>query len=153
MAHFVETLKLRFFTFIKIPLIWFVRPVIVDLRDESVLVKIPLVHRTKNHVRSMYFGALSIGADLCIGLIAMHHIKLSGKRIVLVFKDFQANFLKRATSDVFFRCTEGKKIKALVDKVIQSGERQNEAIYGEAFIKENGNEVVVAEFTLTLSLK
>ena len=73
----------------------------------------------------MYFGSLSVGADLCMGLIGVHHIRKTGRKIVWLFKDFKADFIKTGRSDVHFICDEGKKIEALVDKVIQTGERQN----------------------------
>lgn len=101
----------------------------------------------------MYFGALSVGADLAIGLLATHQIQKSGKKIVLVFKDFKADFVKRATSDVYFESTEGNKVTQLIQDVIQSGDRQNATIHGQAYIQENGIRTNVAEFDLTLSLK
>lgn len=153
MALFVENLKLRLFALAKIPLIFFCRPQILKVDSESVLVKIPLRHRTRNHVHSMYFGALSVGADLSIGLLATHQIQKSGKKIVLVFKDFKADFIKRAMDDVYFFSNEGAKVAELIEKVIATGERQNASIHGHAFTKKDGNEDIVAEFDLTLSLK
>lgn len=153
MGLFVENLKLRLFALAKIPLIFFCRPQILKVDDQSVLVKIPLRYRTRNHVQSMYFGALSVGADLSIGLLATYQIQKAGRKIVLVFKDFKADFVKRAMDDVYFSSTEGDKVTKLIEKVIATGERQNATIHGYAYTKKNGNEEIVAEFDLTLSLK
>jgi len=51
------------FGFFKIPLIGYVNPKLIKLTDKSMVVKIPLRRKTKNHLGSMYFGALGIGAD------------------------------------------------------------------------------------------
>jgi hypothetical protein len=61
---------LFFFGFTKIPLLWFCRPKIIHLDNNSVEIKIPLKRRTKNHLGSMYFGALSVGADITGGFFS-----------------------------------------------------------------------------------
>lgn len=101
----------------------------------------------------MYFGALSVGADLCIGLLAMHQIDLSKQKVVLIFKDFKADYKKLALGDVHFVSQEGAKVKALVARAIQTKERQNETIYGYAVVPSVNPEEKIMEFWLTLSLK
>ena len=61
--------------FTKIPLMFFCRPKIIKINDEQVIVKIPFKRKVKNHVNSMYFGVLSIGADVTGAMIAMDIIK------------------------------------------------------------------------------
>ena len=82
--------------FIKIPLMYFCRPKILYIDDDKVVVKISLRRRTKNHVGSMYFGALAVGADITGGYLALHHTNKINKRINLLFYDF---FRKK---DLFF---------------------------------------------------
>jgi len=101
----------------------------------------------------MYFGALSIGADLCIGTLALHHIKASGKKIDLIFKDFKIDFLKRALADVHFICEEGSKVKDIVDEAAATGTRQTLAIKGYATTPKISGGEVIANFELTLSVK
>ena len=55
----------------------------------------------------MYFGVLSVGADITGGFLAMKYIRASKSKISLIFKDFHADFLKRAEGDVHFLCSEG----------------------------------------------
>ncbi len=50
------TLLLRYFGFFKIPLLFFVKPSVVELSDKRVVVRIPLRRRTRNHLRSMYLA-------------------------------------------------------------------------------------------------
>jgi hypothetical protein len=100
----------------------------------------------------MYFGALSVGADITGGFLALSPIQKSKRKIVLVFKDFNAKFLKRAESDVHFICKDGKAVKDLVDLAIKTQERQNYKLNIIATTPKISNDIV-AEFELTLSIK
>lgn len=153
-STFKDTVLLRSFGLLKIPMLFFISPSVVELSDEKCVVKVPLSRRTRNHLRSMYFGALAAGADCAGGLIAMRLIQTEGEgKVSLIFKDFHADFLKRAEGDVHFTCTQGSEIQALVRKTIESGERENLAVQVTATVPSKMGEDPVARFTLTLSLK
>jgi len=62
----------------------------------------------------MYFGVLAVGADVTGGFLAMNYIQASKSKINLIFKDFHADFLKRAEDDVHFVCEDGIAIQNLV---------------------------------------
>jgi len=145
-------LYLKFFGLTKIPLLWFCRPKIMHLNERSVEIKIPLKRRTKNHLGSMYFGALSVGADITGGFLAMICIQNSKRKVALIFKDFKADFLKRAEGDVHFRCNQGSDIIRLVEKTIDSGQRENMIVNIDAYVPSISDDIV-ANFELTLSLK
>jgi acyl-coenzyme A thioesterase PaaI-like protein len=149
---FHDTLFVRLFGLSKVPLIFFVRPSVICLDDNQCIVKIPLNRRTKNHLNSMYFGVLATGADLAGGLVAMKEITASQKKVALSFKDFHAEFLKRAEGDVHFVCTQVPELKLFVAQVIASGERMNFPVNIVAIVPSKGQDPV-ARFTLTLSLK
>ena len=124
----------------------------IDINKESVTVKIALKRRTKNHVGSMYLGALSVGADITSAMLALELIKESKKKIIPIFKDFHADYYKRAEGDVHFVCDEGRKIRKIVKEVENSNKRINEKIIVNAYVPTVQKEPV-ATFTLTLSLK
>ena len=145
-------LYLKIFGLTKIPLLWFCRPKIIHLDKKSVEIKIPLKRRTKNHLGSMYFGALSVGADITGGFLAMICIQNSKRKVALIFKDFKADFLKRAEGDVHFRCNQGSDIIRLVEKTIDSGQRENMIVNIDAYVPSISDDIV-ANFELTLSLK
>jgi len=147
------TLYLRWFGFSKIPLLLYVRPSVVLLNDAKVIVRIPFRRRTKNHLKSMYFGALAIGADCAGGLIAMQQIRASKEPVALIFKSLHADFLKRAEGDVLFTCTQGREISALVAEAIQTGERVEMPLKIIATVPSKFEDEPVAVFTLVLSLK
>ena len=148
-----NNLALAYFGYFKIPLIGFVKPKIIEMTEERILIKVPLNRRTKNHLNSMYFGAMATAADVTSGFAAMNHIFKSGKKIHLSFKDFDAQFLKRAEGDTFFENNQGKEIENFIKEVIRTGERLNMPIKVVATVPEKFGEEPVATFTLTLSLK
>lgn len=148
-----DTMFVRLFGFMKVPLIFWVSPSVVVMNEEECVIKIPLNRRTKNHLNSMYFGVLCTGADIAGGLVAMNEISLSGKKVALAFKDFKADFLKRAEGDVHFKVTQIQEIKKFVAEVIKSGERMNFPVEISAFVPSLNPNEEVARFVLTLSLK
>ncbi len=148
-----QTTYVRLFGLTKIPLIWFISPVIEKLDELETIVKIPLKRKTKNHLNSMYFGVMCAAADIAGGLCAMKHIQDSGKKISLSFKDFKAEFHKRAEADTYFINNQGQEIKEFVEKVIASGERMNMPVEVVATTPTKFGDEPVATFTLTLSLK
>ena len=147
------TFLIRTFGFLKVPLIWYCKPKVLSISEDLVEVKIPLNRKTRNHVRSMYFGVLAVGADVTGAMIAMDIIKKSNRKINLLFKDFNADFLKRSEGDVHFICKDGKKITEMIEKVIESQKRVNQSIEVLAYVPEKFKSEPVAKFSLTLSLK
>ena len=140
------------FGLIRIPLIFYCRPKVLTVSDTRLEVRIKFNRRTKNHLNSMYFGVLSVGADVTGGFLAMKLIRKRQSKISLIFKDFHADFLKRAEGDVHFICEDGLAIQNLVTVTEQSGERQNLPVHITATSPKISNEPV-AKFILTLSLK
>ena len=146
------TLMLRGLGLWKIPLLFMTSPKVVELSDKRAVIKIPLNRMTKNHLGSMYFGALAIGADAVVGMLAVYWIrKARAKKVHLSFKDFKADFLRRPDHTVLFVCDQGAEIQALVEKVAASHERINQTIAAHAILPKTGERV--ANFALTLSLK
>ncbi len=146
------TLEILYFGFRKIPMLFFVRPTVIEISPDRVVVIVKLRRRTRNHLGSMYFGALAVGADCAAGIIAMRLINRQSENISLVFKDFKADFLQRALGDVHFTCSQGAEIAALVSQAARSDERVELPVHLTATVPAQGDEPV-AQFTLTLSLK
>ena len=143
---------IQLFGITKVPMIWYCRPKVIEHTDEKIEIKIPLKRKTKNHLGSMYFGALAVGADITGGFLAMNPIQESGRKINLIFKDFKADFLKRPEGDVHFICNDGLAVRELVEKVAKSSDRHNFKLNIDAIVPAISSEIV-AKFELTLSLK
>lgn len=148
----MATLRLRLFGFAKIPMMLYVRPSVLEISNERVVIKIPLRRKTRNHLGSMYFGALGVGADCAVGALAMHLIKQQPGNISLIFRNFSAEFHKRAEGDVDFSCTQGNEIAHLVARAAASDERVELTVVVVATPHDRGDDPV-ATFKLTLSMK
>ena len=148
----IMTLQMWLFGLTRIPLIFFCRPRVINITETSLEVKIKFNRRTRNHLHSMYFGVLSVGADVTGGFLAMKYIRASKSNISLIFKDFHADFLKRAEGDVHFICSEGTEIRSLVQKSEETGERENMPVHIIATVPSISQDPV-AQFILTLSIK
>ena len=146
------TWQMLLFGLTRIPLIFYCRPKVVSISDTRFEVKIKLNRRTKNHLNSMYFGVLSVGADVTGGFLAMKFIQASKSHISLIFKDFHADFLRRAEGDVHFICEDGFAIQELIETAKETGERQNLPLNIIATVPTISHEPV-ATFILTLSIK
>ncbi len=144
---------IKYFGFFKVPLIFYCRPKVIEISEKSVTLKIPLLRRNKNHVGSMYIGALSVGADLTSAILALNLVNKSKVKIIPIFKDLHADFLKRAEGDVHFVCNEGKIIQAMINDVIEKKIRVNQSINVIAYVPDKLGDEPVAKFSLTLSIK
>ena len=150
---FKYTALIRLYTFTYIPLLWWVRPSLVAFDDTQFVIKIPLFRRTQNHLKTMYFGALSMGGEAAVAGTAIKAIHDSGEKVDYIFKDFKAQFLKRAEGDVHFVCEQNKEIQALVQKALLSGEREQQTFASYALVPSRSKTEKVALFEVTLSMK
>ena len=148
-----ETVKLRLFTLFKIPLIHFCRPKVLELNETACRVRIPFRHRVKNHIGSMYFGAIAAGADLAGGLIALHLIASSGHKIPFVFKEVHGEFLRRVHGPADFYCGDGAAIQEAIQQTIQNGERVHIPVTVSVTSPAQPDDGELARFELTLSMK
>jgi acyl-coenzyme A thioesterase PaaI-like protein len=146
--------KMRWMIFLlgllKIPLIGYLRPKLILLNDESAHVRIRFRRRSKNHLNSMYFGALAVGADVAGGIHAFYFAGKWNKKVSFAFKSMQAEFLKRAESDTVFECNAGREIERIVLESFQTQERINHKVRVDA--KNTAGELV-AVFDMEISVK
>src|SRR5690554_1422396 len=134
----------------KIPLIAYLNPKLMFLDEQKSTVKLKLRRRSKNHLNSMYFGSLAVGADIAAGLHAFYFAEVSGVKVAFVFKAVKAEFLKRADTDVYFTSNEGQLVKQAFDEAMFTKERVNKWIKVEAI---NTAGEMVAVFNMEISVK
>ena len=151
--RFKYNFYLWYFGLTQVRLIHYCRPKIVDVNAEGVTLFMPLDRRTRNHVRSMYIGAMVVGVDMVTGFTALLKIRESKRNVILIFKDLKANFLKRAEGDIHYICSEGKAIAAAVEETIRTGDRVNLPVPVIATVPDKFGDEPVAEFIITLSMK
>ncbi len=138
---------------LKIPLVLFVSPRIVEYTDSRMILKIPLNYRTKNHLNSMYFGALGIGAELSIAAAAVIGISESKQKIDFVFKDYSAQYLKRGDGHVHFICDEVAAVKSLIEESKTTPHRIERKLTGYAIVPSVSMTEKIMTYELTLSVR
>ena len=144
---------LWYFSWTKVKLINYCRPKIFDITEEGVTLFMPLDKRTRNHVGSMYIGAMVVGVDMVTGFTAMLKIRESKRNVILIFKDLKCDFYKRSEGNVHFICKEARVITEAVNETISTGERVNLPVKVIATVPDKFGDEPVAEFTITLSMK
>ncbi len=148
-----ETLQFWMFSFLKLPLVWWIGPRITELTESSMNVLIQFRRRTRNHVGSMYFGVLCVGAELAAGFLTMSLMKNQKGKYSLIIKDFQAQFFKRVEADAYFTCIEGNLIADAIKRAIQTNERQNITLNVIATVPAKFGNEAVGKFVVTISIK
>ena len=133
-----------------IPLLGYVRPRLERIDDQEAIISIRLRRRTRNHLKSMYFGALAVGADVAAGLHAFYFSDELGVKPAFVFKSMKGTFHKRAMGTVFFRSAEGQVVKQVVELAKSTGERQHALVTVEATTADGES---VATFEMEISVK
>jgi acyl-coenzyme A thioesterase PaaI-like protein len=130
-------------------MIAFCRPKIVTWNEDTVVIRIRKSRRTKNHLKSIYFGALMVGADLAAGLHAFAFTVSEKKKISLAFKSCNAQFIKRPDTDVFFEAKAGAIVRNMIAESESKKERINAVI--PVSIKDvHGEEVARVDMELSL---
>jgi len=149
---FKETALVRLLG-LKIPVLLFLGPRVLRLDGTGCTVVIPFGWRSRNHVGSMYFGALCAGADLASGLPALRAMRTGHPRVIPLFADVRGEFLKRADGDVHFACEQGAEVAAAVARADQSGERITMPVQVTCTVPDRYGDEPVARFTLGLTMK
>ena len=150
------TTLVRLFGLKSVPLIALVRPKVIEISAEQTEIVIPLNYLTRNHLGSMYFGTLAIGADLSVGLypaLAFEKARKEGKSVSYAFKSMKMSFLKRPDGDAHFTVKGSKLLEAFIEKVMTSDERHEIPLPGVVTVPKKYGGEPVAEFELILSAK
>jgi acyl-coenzyme A thioesterase PaaI-like protein len=138
---------------LRIPVLLFIGPRVLELDDEGAAVMVPLGWRTKNHVGSMYVGVMAAAADLASGMNAFSLIRSRYRQVVPVFKFANMEFLKRADGDTVFRTRQGRRIAGAMEETARTGERVTLPVEVVATVPSRYGDEPVARFTMGLSVK
>ena len=121
LKSFRNNFKMRFFFLSKLPsAAWWgfrVRSC-THLKSE---VSIPYCWRTKNPFRSIYFAALAGAGEYATGMLAIIAIQNRKDIAMLVIKQ-EAEFVKKADSQITFTCEQGQAVIDIIQKALETGE-------------------------------
>lgn len=146
-------LKFKLVGLFKIRMLGFVNAKLVEYSEQKTVVRVPLNRKTRNHLGSVYIGALAVGADVTGAWLVFDYLDKTKKKVSIVFKDLQAEFLKRADGDVHFTCLDGPEVLETFNQTILDGERKNIPLTVTATVPSKYGEEPVATFVMTLSMR
>jgi hypothetical protein len=83
--------------------------------------RIPFWWLSQNPFRSVYFAAQCAAAELATGILVVAATR-NDKRISILLASVEAEYTKKATSGILFRCHDGDAIRDAVQEAMETGE-------------------------------
>jgi hypothetical protein len=142
--------KFNTFLFFKLPSAWWCGVRLKELSDHHALASVKHRWINQNPFRSMFWAVQGMAAELATGAIVTHHIRKRGQKVSMLVLNNKAQYNKKATGRIWFRCDEGEALSAALDKALVTGEGQT--IWMKS-VGTNEDGVVVSEFHFQWTLK
>lgn len=146
------TWLIRLGSLLKVPLLGICFPKVKTLNQQTAEVQLNRWWLTSNHVGSMYFGALAMGAELSIATRLLQRLYFEKVPLSFIFKDASFQFLSRAEDHVVFRCDEVELADQLIERALSTTDRCDHRFHGYAYCVSNPSQKTL-EFKITLSVK
>ncbi|HRG18380.1 MAG TPA: DUF4442 domain-containing protein [Flavobacterium lutivivi] len=148
----VSVSKLNRFLFFKLPSAYWSGVRVQKITDNECTVTVKHKWFNQNPFNSMYFAVQAMAAELTNGAMVLLKIRKSGKNISMLVANNKANFTKKATGVITFRCVDGNMIDDAIKKTIETGEGQTFWMKSIG-IDEKGDKVSEFDFEWTMKLK
>lgn len=146
----LRPLRFRVFLATQLPAAWLAGVRVESFTDEQSVVSVRYKWFNKNPFRSVYFGVLSIAAEISTGIPAMACIYKSRPAVSMLIVQNEGSFLKKATGRITFTCNDGQAVAQTIANAIATGEPQSFTCLSEA---HNSAGELVASFRFTWSFK
>lgn len=149
-ASATNLLKMRLFMLKNLPLGFFVGLRVVQIDNKGAQVSVPFKYLNKNPFQSIYFAVLSMAAELSTGILAMAAVYEASVPVSMLVFDMNAQFTKKATNKIVFKCEQGEEISKAVEASVADGEGRTVTVKS---VGSDKNGVQVAEFNFTWTFK
>ncbi len=136
--------------FKKLPAAYFSGVRVSEISEQHAVVKIPFKFLTKNPFRSIYFASQAMAAELSTGVLALAEVYGRTPSVSMLVLGMRAEFKKKATEMVWFKCSDGEKIKSAVDSCIST--RESKTVEAKS-VGTDAQGTVIAEFYFTWTFK
>lgn len=143
-------LKYRLFLLSRLPLVFFTGTHIREISTEHSVVSVKYSWLNQNPFRSAYFAVLSMAAELSTGALCMGFIYKRKPSVSMLIVKLEAEFLKKATGRILFKCEDGNKIHQTIEQAIHSGDSQSIRCTSTGYNEKNE---MVAVFYFVWSFK
>jgi acyl-coenzyme A thioesterase PaaI-like protein len=137
----------------RVPMMRYVRPRLVELSAQRVVVRVDLSRRTRNLHESMFLGAFSVAADCIAGVFPVRFMFETGHRVPPIVKSTSAQFYKRVSSYAHFTCTQGEELTRVCSEAALTGQRLEVPIDVVVTAPKEFGDEPVARISLLLSIK
>ncbi len=119
---------------------------IMELNEDRCIASVPFKWWNKNPFQSMYFAVMSMAAELSTAATCLLAVEGQKPSIAFIIVGNKAEYTKKATSKIYFTCTNGSKAFDAVEKSKSTGEPEVITISTTGRNRE-GEEVARFEFT------
>lgn len=141
--------RFSFFTFSKLPIMWFSGAKVKDINEDHVIISIPYRWSTKNPFSSVYFAAQSGAAELSTGIAVLIPAEHFGNMSMLI-TSFKAEFYKKAQTGLVFVCNDILEAWKAVEKANVLEDGVNITLISNAYNLENE---LIARFKVEWSIR
>lgn len=93
-----------------------------------------------------------MGAELSVALPLLEQMFIQKRKVNFIFKDFKADFLKRADTDVTFEFNDVKGLLNLVDQCESQNTRLTQNFQGNAHSNKDPSTIFMT-FDIAISVK
>lgn len=118
------TRQFNSYMFLRLPSAWWCGVRLESLTDTESEVRVRHRWINQNPFRSMFWAVQGMAAEFASGALVTHHIRQSGQKVSMLVLNNKANFSKKATGLIRFRCEDGAALKAALEKAVKTGEGQ-----------------------------
>ncbi|MFQ3182882.1 MAG: hypothetical protein ACI9Z4_002497 [Polaribacter sp.] len=142
--------KVNVFMLLKLPLAYMGGVRVKTVSEEQATVKITHKWRNQNPFKSMFWAAQGMAAEMSTGVLVMKAIENSKQNVSMLVTHQEANFFKKATGTILFRCSGGAEISEAIKKSKETKEGQVVVLISEG---KNEDGIIVSNFSFEWSLK
>ena len=123
-----------------------------EVSDQGTVVSVPFKYLNKNPFASMYFAVQSMAAELSTAIIALRVISKAPVPVSMLVLKMEAEFTKKATTRIAFRCDEAREIEQAVRESLDTGQGRTVTVTTTG-TNEQGQVVSVFHITWTFKPK
>lgn len=144
------TRKVNAFLFFKLPSAWWCGVRLRELTDQYAVTVVRYRWINQNPFHSMFWAVQGMAAELATGALVSHEIRKSRRGVSMLVLKNKAHFTKKARGRISFRCEDGARLSATLEKVLDSD--KGETIWMAAIGRDEAGDVV-SEFHFEWTLK
>ncbi|SFH83602.1 DUF4442 domain-containing protein [Halpernia frigidisoli] len=144
--------KLQFHLYLlaKIPISYLAGVRLESLKKEECQTKVKLSWFSQNPFNSMFWAVQGMAAEFSTGIMCAEKIRKSKQKISMLVTEQDAEFTKKATGKIIFKCNQGRDIDNAIQQAIETGEGVELMLFSTG-INEMGE--IVSKFSFKWSFK